>query len=141
EIANMLLDAGADTNLERTMTGDTALHLATCKEILPMVVNLISAGADIEATDLTGCTALHIAARNGNLSVFNAILNGGGGGDNAPLRHITALHYSSWHGHIKIVESLICRDDIAVNATDSSGTTALHYGVKQRDIDIVRVLL
>ncbi len=53
----------------------------------------------------------------------------------------TALMYAVREGHTKIVELLLARPNIDINAQDSAGTTALIYAVMMRSNEIVQLLL
>ena len=62
-----LLSAGARVNVAIPSTGQTALMWAAAERHLPIVRELLAAGADVSATSTIGFTPLLFAVRNGDL--------------------------------------------------------------------------
>lgn len=72
------------------------------------------------------------ACKEGNVEMLKDALNSGArinhnGGDKA-----RALHHTCYGGHVECVKLLLASPDIDVNKTDSQGSAALHYVLKNR---------
>ena len=76
EIAKLLLNAGADVNIQNN-TGSTALIYAAYAKQIEIVKLLLSAGADIDKQDIDGNTALIKAAPNNNREIVEILLDYG----------------------------------------------------------------
>jgi len=77
KVAQMLVENGADPSRAITATGQTALMWATAERHVPMMQQLIAAGANVHAASAIGFTALMFAARNGDLDATNVLLAAG----------------------------------------------------------------
>ena len=137
ELANLLLDAGADPNgaegcpplcaLARTKSRHSARILAG---------NLLAAEADLQAADKDGDTALHHAARKGWPSLIKAFLSAGADVNavnaqkHTPLlalaHAVTAYKAKVSEGERQCLELLVSASGAALNHGDENGDTALH---------------
>jgi ankyrin repeat protein len=77
KVAQMLVENGADPSRTITATGQTALMWATAERHVPMMRQLIAAGANVHAASAIGFTALMFAARNGDLEATRVLLAAG----------------------------------------------------------------
>jgi ankyrin repeat protein len=77
KVAQMLIENGADASRAITATGQTALMWATAERHVPMMRQLIAAGANVRAASTIGFTALLFAARNGDLEATTVLLGAG----------------------------------------------------------------
>jgi hypothetical protein len=59
---------------ERTLTGQTALHLAAESDLPEIASVLLSNGIDFSAVDEDGNNALHVAVREGNVRTARVLL-------------------------------------------------------------------
>ena len=71
EIVQLLLDAGADINLQGGRCGDTPLHVAARCYQNQAIQLLLDAGADVNQQNNDGNTPLHYAVRNHSFEVRN----------------------------------------------------------------------
>ncbi len=76
EIARMLIDAGADVNVQ-TNGGRTPLHWAARRGEVEIARMLIDAGADVNVQDEWGKTSLHYAAEYEQIEVIKMLLDAG----------------------------------------------------------------
>ncbi len=76
ELAQMLIDAGADVNHESTL-GTPLMNAATNAWNAEIVQLLIDAGADLNKTDKNGRTALFYAASGGNDDIVALLIDAG----------------------------------------------------------------
>jgi len=73
EIVNLLLAGGADVNFKNEYS-ETALMVASLKNGNPVVVEaLVTAGADVLATDVDGSSALDLAVKYENMAVAETL--------------------------------------------------------------------
>lgn len=75
-LAQMLIDAGADVNLDSTL-GTPLMNASTNAWNLEIVQLLINAGADLNKTDKDGKTALFYAASSGNDDIVSLLIKSG----------------------------------------------------------------
>ena len=59
---------------ERTLSGQTALHLAAESDLPEIVSVLLNNGIDFSAVDEAGNNALHVAVREGNVRTARVLL-------------------------------------------------------------------
>lgn len=69
EMARLLLSHGADPNYQEKRDGIRPLHIAAYENDAAMAEVLLSAGADVHATDRDGDTALDVATRLGHAQI------------------------------------------------------------------------
>lgn len=105
EIIQLLLSRGADVNaLAGPIRGATALQVAAIKGYVGLAVQLLSAGADVNApSSYEGRTALEGAAELGRLDMVQVLLNAGGGYDKSRAEDYgTALSLAKSQGFIAV---------------------------------------
>ena len=105
-IAELLLDAGADANINGE-EGNTPLHYAANNGNERLVKKLIACGAKLDERNESGETALILAAHGGFNYVVGALIDGGADVTVADLDGHTALYYATEAGYNDIVEKLI----------------------------------
>ena len=76
EIARMLIDAGADVNIQR-IGGETALHWCSRFNRPEISRMLIDAGVDVNIQDNFGFTALHWCANKNHPEVAQMLIDAG----------------------------------------------------------------
>ena len=64
-------------SIPSNVTGLSVLHCAACKGHSAVVIELIKAGADLNATGMNGETPLHMATKTGNSGVVTVLLGAG----------------------------------------------------------------
>lgn len=72
-----LIEAGAYVDAASTRYGTTVLMMAAMNGYNEVVLELLSSGALVNATNKSGYTALHLAAKNGHAEVVRLLLQGG----------------------------------------------------------------
>ena len=77
DLAEMLVDAGADLEAGTRLGGHTPLHVASRAAQASLVDALLGAGADALAATETGATALHFAAAAGSPQAIEALVRHG----------------------------------------------------------------
>ena len=146
-VAATLREAGA---VSWRMVGEQRMpyvpgpHAVECETVSAEVQDLIDSGADLDAQDSQGFTALHRAAAAGK-AVDIAALTTAGADVNATTRGggLTPLHVAIWkRAGLATVQALIDAE-VAVDATDWLGATALHRAARdgRTDSAVVEALL
>ncbi|CBN77647.1 ankyrin repeat protein [Ectocarpus siliculosus] len=122
EIARVLIEAGADVNLE--MKGPN-----------------FGAGADVEAVNPNGRTPLHLAAAEGNCSAARLLLEAGAR-PAPPCRYdgSTPLHCAAERGHYEIAELLV-KAGAPAGSVKPNGTTPLHMAAQGNNSCVLRLLV
>ena len=106
DIANVLIDNGADVNATTSGFGDTPLHYAVRFEHNDIVRILIDAGANVNAADNKGITPLHEAAKDGNAVLVNILIDEGASIDTRDEEGKTPLYYAIDEGYPAVAEIL-----------------------------------
>lgn len=118
----------------------TPLIAAAFRGHTPVVSALLSAGADVRATNVQGRTALHLSADQDHADVVALLCRSG-----APLGardHVdhTALHLAAWQGHLASLHDLL-RAGAPLEVRDRNGDTALALAATEPVPKVIRALL
>lgn len=105
EIVQMLLDRGADVNVQG-MSG-TVLRVASCNDHETLVQILLDNGADLNAQGRGYSNALTDASNKGHEKVVQILLNNGANVNAQDEIFSNALQEASCKGHEKIVQILL----------------------------------
>lgn len=109
DLAEMLIDAGADVGAVTRLADYTALHLASQRGRIGVAEQLIDAGADVEAmTSTGGVRPLHFAAAAGSTELVRALLEAGAEPDAVEeKRGQTPLMFAAARGRTETVQALV----------------------------------
>ncbi|MHC9062457.1 ankyrin repeat domain-containing protein [Nitrospira sp. CMX1] len=144
-IKNLLADTcRVDVNA-RTDHGSTPLHYATKHvDIIPI---LLSAGADLHATDQDGDSPLNWAAESGQLKSAELLIKAGTRIDTKNKNQMTALHWAIQNGHPSIARVLVLAG-ADVNAVTKypvgafpGNYTPLEKAMEKGAVEVVEILL
>ncbi len=140
DIVELLLAAGANVG-KRYRGGQTVLHLAAARGLTPVVNQLISAKADLAATDELGNTPLDEAVLHNQLETVRSLLDHG-----APLNYVHppdgrgALHEACIKGYADIAALLISRG-ADPGLRDRSGQSSLDLALAYKNAGVIALLL
>lgn len=102
------IEQGANINFQDSrMEGVTALHEASRKGNVEILIYLLQNGADINSKNHKGFTPLHVAAFSGEILVINALIKNGANVNVKAKDNITPLHVAAVKGNIETVKLLI----------------------------------
>jgi ankyrin repeat protein len=107
DLANALLDRGADVNARSTNSmKNTPLHAAAAGGNIQLMRLLLDRGADANALQEGGWTALHAAAQSGNREMVELLLAHGAHVNARAENHQAALDLALTKGHQEIARLL-----------------------------------
>merc|ERR1711939_1162082 len=100
ERVNLLLDRGANINMQSTMTGNTPLHMAILGGHQDLMICLLERGVNINVRNKAGKSAIQLLREKGLFSskpdvIPAEILE--------QVEHMPPLHYAAWsrnHAHV-----------------------------------------
>ena len=138
------------------MSSHTALHQAALADDAITCQALLLSGTDRANIDDCGCTALNLSCYKGSMHVFRVLIVGACAVEiNMPLDNSYPPHYfgSDWgwqhqtplmsvilcerqEHRFEMLYALLSRWDVAVNAQDRCGDTALHLVMYEEYMDI-----
>lgn len=109
--------------------GMTPLHLASLNGDAPTVQALVNAGADIRlrlgATEV-GLRALHLANHGGHEDVAQVLRDAGMQDTPMAPAGSDLLHESAKHNNVPMIDFLVLKANVDVDARDDGGRTPLH---------------
>ncbi|MGA2882123.1 MAG: ankyrin repeat domain-containing protein [Bryobacteraceae bacterium] len=136
----LLIQQKANVNAP-AVDGTTALHWAVRANNLPMVEELLRAGADPKASDRYGLTPVSLACSNANAVILARLLDAGADPNSPDPQGTTALMIASrTEGGTEAVKLLLERR-AAVNARDSLQSTALMWAVRSNHPEATELLI
>lgn len=106
DIANVLIDSGADVNATTRGFGETPLHYAVRFGHSDLVDILIKAGANVNAVDKDGLTPLHEAADDGNTVLASVLIDAGADVDTRDKKGRTPLYLAIEGGNPQVAKLL-----------------------------------
>ena len=107
EIARMLIDAGADLDIQDTWGSDTPLHDAAFFGRVEIARMLIDAKADLDVQDNDGRTPLHRAAGREEVEIAQMLIDAGADVNVQDEWGKTSLHVAAYKEELKIARMLI----------------------------------
>ncbi len=147
EIAELLIDKGADVNAKSGPFRETPLHNAASGGHKEIVELLIAAGADVSAKGLVFYgerTPLHRAAGQGHKGIAELLIVEGADLNAKDEWEYTPLHYAASEGHKVIVELLIAKGaDVNVKSNVrgvNTNKTPLDWAIKQKHAETADLL-
>jgi ankyrin repeat protein len=121
------LTSGIDVNQRpKGCEHTTYLHMAA-EEVhgdLTMILELIAAGAEVNALDSTHDTPLHRAAMMGHLAIVQALITAGADVNAKDSFGITPLHMAAQNGHTAIGKFLVSQAGANKNLCNMWGESA-----------------
>ena len=110
--------------------GYTPLHLAARYGLTDIGLDLISAGAKVDASDCLGATPLHVAACHNHIVFVHVIAhaNFGVNINSKSSNGSTPLHSAAACGAVEVIDHLIYHG-AKVNAVDEGNLSPLHYSI------------
>ena len=133
---NLLLDRGANISM-KSMTGNTALHMAILGGHEDLIIHLLQRGANIDIRNNAGKSAVQLLREKGLFSskqgdIPAEIL--------AKVKQIPPLHCAVWSGnHSSVCQMLVDGNDM--EQKDQDGSTIWDYCVASNDVELAEKLV
>ncbi|RBQ99534.1 hypothetical protein FVER53263_12914 [Fusarium verticillioides] len=140
EVAELLLEKGADIEASDSYGGFTPLGLAASMNHSGVTRLLLDKGANVEATNQVGHTPLISAARSGSEAVAKLLLNHGAHIEATDKSGGTPLIWAARAGSEGVIEHLI-HHGAKVNVSEYSGFTPLREARKKGHDAVEKLLL
>lgn len=121
----LLIKSRFDMDVQNTLTGNTALHLAAELKRPRILSFLIEKGASTSVLNRDGMTALQLACKIDNCEAISLLLERGAKLEDRSAHGDTALHISATEGNW-IAFDLLVAGGADINAWDSKGESLLH---------------
>ncbi|XP_064599843.1 palmitoyltransferase ZDHHC17-like isoform X2 [Liolophura sinensis] len=142
DIVRYYIDKGAIVDRFGGDLNSTPLHWATRQGHLPMVVMLMSYGADPSLRDGEGCSCIHLAAQFGHTSIVAYLIAKGQDPDMLDKNGMTALMWAAY----RVFSYDPCRLLLTLGANGNKadklqGNTPLHWACTSENTVIIRLLL
>jgi len=143
-VRNLLL-AGASTQ-ERTLTGQTGLHLAAESDSSEIASVLLNNGIDFNAVDELGNNALHVAVKEGHIKTARVLLTESRvSAEAANTKGRSPLHEFARFTEKNAVEMLElfleCMPEYNIDRPDGDGNTPLLLAYTKGNGDLCRALV
>jgi len=140
EVKRLVVDCGANPNIQSAVDGGTPLHVAADRGYLRIVKFLLEHGANPNMKNNYGNTPLHFAATYGHPEVAELLLEHGANPNMKNNYGNTPLYFAAMYGYPEVVK-LLLEHGANPNIQNNYGDTPLHYAVDGCFVDVVRVLL
>lgn len=140
DIVKLLLDYGADVNVETKSERRTPLHLASASKKLDVMRILLENEAEVDKVDIYGSTSLHLAAEIGFSNGVGALIEFHADPNIFNRDGWTALHLAAANGHLSVTEQLIAAH-ATVDCQNRFGKTPLHWACARGHLQVARLLL
>ena len=140
EAVKILLENGADTELEATGKEMRAIHFASENNHSEILSLLIEYGAEKEAKDKYEKTPLHYAAMYNNVECAKILIDANVIIDGRDEDNWTALHYASKTHSLKVAKMLLSAG-ADINAQTDLGATPLHIASISVGVSIIKLLI
>ena len=150
-VVEILLDQGADAAFGHLSDASTAIIDAALGGYNEIVIALLNKGADKDSPAENGRTPLMEASRKGHLPVVKTLLdadadvNLAARGEDDPAEYVgnnsTVLHFATTGGHLGVVNALLSKGGLEIDAVGDDGHTALHLAVMEGSLPIIETLL
>jgi len=140
DIAQHLLDVGANGSAKATGSKETPLHHAATNGHRALARLLVDRGADVSAVEKDGSTPLHRAATKGHEALAQLLIDRGADVSAADKDGLTPMHRAAANGH-EALARLLVDTGAEVSATNKDGWTPLHFAAWKGQEALARVLI
>lgn len=137
ERVNLLLDRGANINMQSTMTGNTPLHMAILGGHQDLMICLLERGVNINVRNKAGKSAIQLLREKGLFSskpdvIPAEILE--------QVEHMPPLHYAAWsRNHAHVCRLLAEGHDM--EQKDEDGSTIWDHCIASSNVQLAKILV
>ncbi len=147
EVAKLLIEMGADINLQSEQNKYTPLMYAVEKDYRDITAMLISKGVMLDSVDEIGDTALIKGLKNKYAQISKLLINSGANVNAKDKYGKSALMYASEIGYFykdetnKDIINLLIEKGAKLNHISKGGETALIVALKNQHVEVVKLLI
>jgi uncharacterized protein len=124
-VKRLLSIRNINVNVKDDESGMTPLHWAAVNGHIEIARLLLQNGAEVNAKGYNGSTPLQFAAEEDNVDILHLLVENGANLEAQNDHGWRALHFATYYGHLHIIQELISRYHVDINARDNDGRTAL----------------
>ena len=140
EVADLLLQAGANIHRSTTADGRTPLHSAAARDAADVITSLLKSGAYIHAKDNNGWTPIHYAAEIDAAKVLPILISHGANVNEKGKNGWTPLHYAARNDAAEVLPILL-KLGANVHEKDEYSETPLHKAAANDAAKVLPILL
>lgn len=147
-IEKLITEHNIDPNTEVQsgfILNGTALHWAAAKGHIKLLSFLLNdQRVSLTKREGVGMQALQYAVWNGHPECLRLLLDSGADVNSTISQDwgdYSTLHFATFNGNYSCVEILLSRPNLRVFAEDRYGNQPIHYAIKKKHIEIVRLFL
>ena len=138
---NKILNYQTNFNI-KNKKGYSTIHLAIYTKSLEICHSIINHITNINIQSKTGETALHISCNMELREITELLLNKNANPNIIDYEYgITPLIYATYQMSNNYIVQLLINNNADPNIQDFYGNTALHYSIKENNVDIFRILV
>ena len=141
DLAEHLIDEHPDHVNARGSFQETPMHAAAAAGHVKVLSLLIEHGADLEGRNCYKRTPLHEATYNGKVDAEEYLLDRGANIDAQDFIDFTPLFWAVAKRYIESVRMLLGRGAKPNGFRNHKGSTVLHRGVQEGNIEVLQLLL
>lgn len=141
EFLQILIDKGANPNIPDELTYTPLMSAAQYGDLTATQMLLDAPNINIDAKRFDGATALMIAAHSNKNDVMKVLIDRGADVNATDKYGWTSLMLAARQGHLKIVQALLNRSGINIDAKNIKGLTALIFAILYGKADVAKVLI
>ena len=142
EMATLFAGAGAWSDVQHSVTGETPLEMAAYMGFADVVKVLLNQGADVNATTTTGRkrSAMHRGVWSGSSDVVALLIGHGADLEVRGIHGETPLHAAAGERDPNIAR-LVIEQGVSLNEKDERGQTPLDWALDRENKTVVELLL
>jgi hypothetical protein len=126
-VKRLLSIRNINVNVKDDVSGHTPLHYATNNGHIEITRLLLENGAEVNAKSNSGCTPLHWAAIIGHVDILHLLVENGANLEAQSKSGWRALHWAAYYDRLPIIQELISRYHVDINARENDERTALWW--------------
>ncbi len=139
EIANLLLDSGADIDCGDS-DQSTPLDVAALRRQAAMVDLLIERGADVNRRDRNSSYPLSFAAAGGDSAIVERLIAAGSDLNFRSTGNVTLMHYAAFRALESLAGRLIA-EGYDIDPVDINGGTPLAWAARTNQVGMMELLV
>ncbi|KAK5325159.1 hypothetical protein LTR93_004636 [Exophiala xenobiotica] len=134
---SLLLDRGANINMQSIMTGNTPLHMAILGGHETLMIYLLERGANINVRNKAGKSGVQLLREKGLFSSTPDVIPAE---VLVQVEHMPPLHYAAWSRNHALVCQLLAEGH-DMEQKDQDGSTIWDHCIASNNVDLAKTLV